>query len=62
MFTLAVDFDGTCVEHVYPETGQDVPGAVECLRKLDRAGVQIILWTILSQFIPTKKKPPIGKE
>jgi ABC-type sugar transport system substrate-binding protein len=47
-FTLAVDFDGTCVEHIYPETGQDVPGAVECLRKLDRAGVQIILWTMRS--------------
>lgn len=27
--TIAVDFDGTCVEHEYPHTGNDAEGAVE---------------------------------
>ena len=25
---IAVDFDGTCVEHEYPSVGMDVEGAV----------------------------------
>lgn len=45
---IAVDFDGTCVEHHFPETGPDVPGAVEVLRELDAAGAKLILWTMRS--------------
>lgn len=45
---LAIDFDGTCVDHRYPDVGPDVPGAVEWLRKFAAAGAQLILWTMRS--------------
>jgi hypothetical protein len=45
---IAVDFDGTCVEHRYPEVGPEVLGCVETLRALVNAGHRIILWTIRS--------------
>jgi len=45
---IAVDFDGTCVRHEYPEVGEDVPMAVEVLRKLREQGHRIILWTMRS--------------
>ena len=31
--TIAIDFDGTCVVHKYPEIGKDI-GAVAVLREL----------------------------
>lgn len=42
MPTFAVDWDGTCVEQVYPEEGDWLPGAVEALRVLDRHGTVVI--------------------
>ena len=42
---IAVDFDGTCVEHAYPDIGDDV-GAVPVLRALSNKGYRIILWTM----------------
>jgi len=45
---IAIDFDGTCVEHHYPETGPDVPGAEDTLRELQAAGAKLILWTMRS--------------
>ncbi len=44
--TIAVDFDGTCVEHKYPEVGATIPGAVECLREIIDAGHMIIIFTM----------------
>ena len=32
--TIAVDFDGTIVEHRYPEIGPELPFATETLRML----------------------------
>ena len=32
--TIAVDFDGTIVEHKYPEIGEELPFATETLRML----------------------------
>ena len=29
---IAVDFDGTIVEHKYPEIGQEVPFAIDTLK------------------------------
>ena len=46
--TFAVDFDGTCVDHRFPDVGPDVPGAVETLRALTERGHRIILWTMRS--------------
>ena len=45
---VAVDFDGTCVMHRFPEIGEEVPGAVDALRALADAGAKIILWTVRS--------------
>ena len=45
---VAVDFDGTCVTHEYPEIGPEVPNAVHVLRRLNENNVRIILWTIRS--------------
>ena len=32
--TIAVDFDGTIVEHHYPEIGPEIPFAVDTLKML----------------------------
>ena len=44
---IAVDFDGTCVTHEYPEVGKDV-GAVDTLHELVAKGHKIMLWTMRS--------------
>ncbi len=43
---LAIDFDGTIVEHEFPEIGQAVPGAFHWLKKFQDAGASLILWTM----------------
>ncbi len=43
---IAVDFDGTVVEHRYPEIGEIIPGAFEVLRDLQEKGHKLILWTV----------------
>ena len=43
---VAVDFDGTIVEHKYPEIGKEKPFAIEVLKKLSDEGVKVVLWTI----------------
>ena len=43
---IAVDFDGTIVEHRYPSIGKELPFAIETLRKLAEDGHCIILWTV----------------
>jgi len=45
---IAVDFDGTVVDHRFPDVGPDVPGAVNCLQELVANGHKIILWTMRS--------------
>ena len=47
-YIIAVDFDGTCVEHEYPNIGLDVEGAVETLRTLNNKGHRLILFTMRS--------------
>ena len=43
--TIAVDFDGTIVEHKYPAIGKEIPFAIETLRTLSEEGHKLILWT-----------------
>ena len=43
--TIAVDFDGTIVEHKYPAIGKEKPFAIETLCKLQEDGNRLILWT-----------------
>ncbi|HPG72925.1 MAG TPA: hypothetical protein PLM49_01440 [Bacteroidales bacterium] len=42
---IAVDFDGTIVEHKYPAIGEEIPYAFVVLRELQEAGHKLILWT-----------------
>lgn len=43
---IAVDFDGTIVEHRYPQIGKKIPFAIETLKKLQADHHQLILWTV----------------
>lgn len=45
---IAVDFDGTIVDHLYPDIGVPVPGAFEWLKKWQEKGAKLILWTMRS--------------
>lgn len=45
---IAVDFDGTCVDHRYPDVGPDLPDAVFTLQRLTKHGHKLILWTMRS--------------
>lgn len=47
-FIVAVDFDGTIVDHQFPSVGPPVPGAFEWLKRFEAAGAKLILWTMRS--------------
>ena len=42
---IAVDFDGTIVEHEFPEIGPLKEGAAKALRAIKKAGHRIVIWT-----------------
>jgi hypothetical protein len=44
--TIAIDFDGTIVEHRYPEIGEEIPFAIDTLKMLRQDGHRLILWTV----------------
>ncbi|MBR2184363.1 MAG: hypothetical protein IKO58_03225 [Prevotella sp.] len=44
--TIAVDFDGTIVEHAYPEIGRERPFAIDTLKALIADRHQLILWSV----------------
>ena len=44
--TIAVDFDGTFVEHKYPEIGEELPFATDTLKMLINDRHRLILWTV----------------
>ncbi len=43
--TIAVDFDGTIVEHRYPAIGKGMLFACATMKELQKQGHQLILWT-----------------
>ena len=43
---IAVDFDGTIVEHRYPQIGKEIPFAIDTLKMLQREGHWLILWSV----------------
>jgi len=43
--TIAVDFDGTIVEHKYPEIGKEMLFAFQTLKEIEKKGAKLILWT-----------------
>lgn len=42
---IAVDFDGTLVEHRYPQIGEEMLFAFETCKQLQKLGHQLIMWT-----------------
>jgi hypothetical protein len=45
--TIAVDFDGTIVEHAYPQIGRPIPFAIDVLKKLQQEEHHVlILWSV----------------
>ncbi|HPR32087.1 MAG TPA: hydrolase [Prolixibacteraceae bacterium] len=45
---IAVDFDGTIVEHQYPKIGKVRPFAFQTLKMLQEKGHLLVLWTYRS--------------
>jgi hypothetical protein len=45
---IAVDFDGTIVEHDYPGIGKEKLFAFQTLKELEKLGARLILWTFRS--------------
>lgn len=43
---IAVDFDGTIVEHEFPKIGKPIPFAIETLLQLQKDGHVLLLWTV----------------
>lgn len=43
---IAVDFDGTIVEHHYPAIGPEIPFAIDTLKLLNDEHHKLILWTV----------------
>jgi hypothetical protein len=43
---IAIDFDGTIVKHRYPAIGEELPFAIETLKKLQKDGHKLILWSV----------------
>jgi hypothetical protein len=43
---IAVDFDGTIVEHKYPEIGKEKPFAIDTLKHLVEDGHKLVLWSV----------------
>ncbi len=44
--TIAVDFDGTIVEHRYPKIGNEIPFAIQTLKMLIQDHHKLILWSV----------------
>ena len=42
---IAVDFDGTSVEHDYPKIGKENLFAFRTVKELEKQGARLILWT-----------------
>lgn len=45
---IAIDFDGTIVDHRFPDVGKPVPGAFSWMKEFQELGAKLILWTMRS--------------
>jgi len=43
---IAIDFDGTIVEHRYPAIGAEIPFAIDTLKLLIKDHHRLILWSV----------------
>jgi hypothetical protein len=46
VYSIGLDFDGTCVEHKYPIVGQNAPHVVEALQYFNFTGRKLYLFTV----------------
>ena len=53
---IAIDFDGTVVEHDFPNIGEIKPHAKEVINKLYDQGHQIVFWTCRSNACTDGRK------
>jgi len=44
-YYIAIDFDGTIVKHAFPNIGEEIDGAIDTIKELQKAGHRIILFT-----------------
>lgn len=58
---IAIDFDGTVVEDAYPKIGKAKTFAFETLKRLEKDGHRLILWTYRSGT-PLKEAVAFCKE
>ena len=47
---ICVDFDGTVVDHCYPEIGKEAPKAFYWLKRLQDQGAKLIVFTMRSNM------------
>jgi len=48
-FIVGVDFDGTIAKHQnFPAIGDEIPGALDGIKKFQKAGAAVVLWTMRS--------------
>lgn len=52
---IAIDFDGTIVEHRFPEIGELRPKAIEMIKRMQTNGHKLILWTCRNDEDPANK-------
>lgn len=45
---ICLDFDGTVVDHKFPEIGEPVPNAIKWLKRFNQQGADLILFTMRS--------------
>lgn len=50
---IAIDFDGTIVEHAFPEIGRPINGAIQAMHNLQKKGHKLILWTCRNNDDPS---------
>jgi hypothetical protein len=48
MMYICIDFDGTIVDHQYPDIGAPAPEALEWMEEFTKAGAKLILFTMRS--------------
>lgn len=57
-YTICIDFDGTIVEHAFPEIGALKPGAKEAITRLHKH-YRIVISSCRSSALFKQKNPPI---
>lgn len=49
--TVAVDWDGTLVEHCWPECGDWLPGAIDFVKQLQKRGYRVVIHSCRAMYL-----------